>query len=141
MTNFVLVLLNRHIFKLFKHFTEIAAFIVSETERNFRNTVLGKVKISLGQMQFFHMKILCNTDLKLLPENPAQISLADGAVLNNTVKRDIFFYMFLFINKNILQQRITADTVLLEQKIHHPEKPKLGCFPVQNQHLVNRKQL
>ena len=99
MTNFVLVLLNRHIFKLFKHFTEIAAFIVSETERNFRNTVLGKVKISLGQMQFFHMKILCNTDLKLLPENPAQISLADGAVLNNTVKRDIFFYMFLYINK------------------------------------------
>ena len=92
-------------------------------------------------MHLFHMKILCNTDLKLLPENPAQISLADGAVLNNTVKRDIFFYMFLYINKNILQQRITADTVLLEQKIHHPEKPKLGCFPVQNQHLVNRKQL
>ena len=38
----------------------------------------------------------------------------------------------------------TADNgryCLLEQKIHHPEKPKLGCFPVQNQHLVNRKQL
>ena len=92
-------------------------------------------------MQFSHMKILRDTDLELLPEYTAQITLADCAVLNNTVEGDILFYMFLYINKNILQQRITANAVLPEQIIHDPEKPELRCLSVRNQHLVDWKQL
>ena len=87
-------------------------------------------------MQVFH-----HADLKLLLKNAAQIALADGAVLNNFIQTDICFNVVFNIQKHAVKKRIAVDAVFAEHIVHHPEQPKLCRHPVQNQSLVQGKQI